>query len=256
MKNTTPRPKTPTAFLISSEPPATTSTASANMPPTTGTRVLVKNLAVRIPTPSAIGEMAPRTAITPENTTQSSPKIVTAICLVNPAKRESGSSSEKCANRPIAALPKISGSRIKRTAEATVPTMATSTGWKTTAEVTPPAAAKSAVSVGRIACINETMPSIVSAASATAARKLCKPRMISTKKQIALASRTTALSPKASPNLVRIADSAATTTSCLIKARLTITSRSMNSSSCLRSSPAERWPLPPPRIPSRSNRGR
>ncbi len=75
------RPKTPTAFLISSEPPTTTSRVSANIPPAMGTRVLVRYLAVRKEMPSVTGAMAPLTAIKPEKTMKLSPNRDITPCL-------------------------------------------------------------------------------------------------------------------------------------------------------------------------------
>ncbi len=83
-------PKAPTALLTSTDPLTTTSTASAIIRPTTGTKLPVKNLAVRRATPSTAGPIAPRTAATPMKTVKASPSPTVTSWRAEPANRESG----------------------------------------------------------------------------------------------------------------------------------------------------------------------
>ncbi len=96
------RPKAPTPFLINSDPPTTTSIASANIPPATGMKVLVIYFAARSEIPSAMGAIAPLTTIKPEKTIKNAPRSVTTAWRSSPLNREKGNSCAKCETRPNA----------------------------------------------------------------------------------------------------------------------------------------------------------
>ena len=82
-------PVTPTAFLISSEQPTSVSMVSANIPPTTGTKLSTAYLAARMLMPSAAEAVSPCNDVTPRKTVKATPSSQLEAVRSSPANRDS-----------------------------------------------------------------------------------------------------------------------------------------------------------------------